>query len=420
MNAVAHAGLWSQDELSKKRSTELAFADLPSGGCITALFDVRILTGRLYSFQHEKFVRLRSLSRDFANFRYFEPSLNETPDEAYLAWLPCKLFGQGFPELAVRPACRIDRNKPATSGGFSYSISDKLNRYYKNSDYKMGAKKSGLGRGLDALLGGAPVDVVTEKDKLKPLPIEYLKAGRYQPRKDFDPVRLQELADSIGAQGIMQPILVRRVEANRYEILAGERRWRAAQLAGLHEVPAIIREVSDQAALAIALIENLQREDLNPLEEAEALRRLHQEFSLTHQQIADSVAKSRTTVTNLLRLNDLHADVKTLVRNSDIEMGHARAILGLPDAQQIEAAHRIVARGLNVREAEALVRHILEGKQQIKPEKKDPDVASLEKNLSQTLGAKVEIRHNKKGVGKLVISYDSLDQLEGVVGRFSE
>jgi len=284
----------------------------------------------------------------------------------------------------------------------------------------MSVKKSGLGRGLDALLGGAPVDVVTEKDKLKPLPIEYLKAGRYQPRKDFDPVRLQELADSIGAQGVMQPILVRRVEANRYEILAGERRWRAAQLAGLHEVPAIIREVSDQAALAIALIENLQREDLNPLEEAEALRRLHQEFSLTHQQIADSVAKSRTTVTNLLRLNDLHADVKTLVRNNDIEMGHARAILALPDAQQLDVAQKVVARGLNVRETEALVRHTLEGKQVVEPEKKDPDVANLEKNLSQTLGVKVEIRHNKKGVGKLVISYDSLDQLEGVVGRFGE
>jgi ParB family transcriptional regulator, chromosome partitioning protein len=284
----------------------------------------------------------------------------------------------------------------------------------------MSVKKSGLGRGLDALLGSAPVDVVTEKDKLKSLPIEYLKSGRYQPRKDFDPVRLQELADSIVAQGIMQPILVRRIDANRYEILAGERRWRAAQLAGLHEVPSIIREVSDQAALAIALIENLQREDLNPLEEAEALRRLHQEFSLTHQQIADSVAKSRTTVTNLLRLNDLHADVKTLVRNSDIEMGHARAILGLPDAQQIEVAQKIVARGLNVRETEALVRHILEGKQAVEPVKKDPDVASLEKNLSQTLGVRVEIRHNKKGVGKLVISYDSLDQLEGVVGRFSE
>lgn len=284
----------------------------------------------------------------------------------------------------------------------------------------MSVKKSGLGRGLEALLGNAPIDAVTEKDKLKPLPIEFLKSGRYQPRKDFDPARLQELADSISAQGIMQPILVREVEQNRYEILAGERRWRAAQLVGLHEVPVIVRDVSDQAALAIALIENLQREDLNPLEEAEALRRLHEEFSLTHQQIADSVAKSRTTVTNLLRLNDLHADVKTLVRNSDIEMGHARAILGLPMEQQLPIAQKVVAKGLNVRETEALVRKVLEEKQPVEPEKKDPDVADLERNLSQTLGVKVEIKHNKKGVGKLVISYDNLDQLEGVIGRFNE
>jgi ParB family chromosome partitioning protein len=288
----------------------------------------------------------------------------------------------------------------------------------------MSIKKRGLGRGLDALLGNgnsvdAPVAVM-DKEKLLILPIEYLKSSHFQPRKDFDPVRLQELADSISAQGVIQPLVVRPIGENRYEIVAGERRWRAAQLARLHDIPVVVRNVSDQSALAIALIENLQREDLNPLEEAEALKRLQEEFSLTHQQIADAVSKSRATVTNLLRLNDLHPEAKELLQKGKIEMGHARAILSLDSQRQGELAIKVAATHLNVRETEALVRKLQEEaknipQQPIKP--RDPDIARLEDRVTQSIGAKAQIKHGEKGSGKLIISYDSLEHLEGVLER---
>ena len=291
----------------------------------------------------------------------------------------------------------------------------------------MNVKKRGLGRGLDALLGNAKLlenPVVaglppTDKEKPRSLPIEYLKSSRFQPRKDFDPARLQELADSISAQGVVQPVIVRPVGENRYEIIAGERRWRAAQLARLHEIPVVVRQVNDQAALAIALIENIQREDLNPLEEAEALKRLQEEFSLTHQQIADAVSKSRATVTNLLRLNDLAPEAKALLQQGQIEMGHARAILALDLGRQGEVARQVAAKGLSVRETEALVRKLQEDARAAPqvPKPRDPDIARLEERVTQSLGAKAQIQHGPKGTGRLVISYDSLDQLEGVLER---
>ena len=284
----------------------------------------------------------------------------------------------------------------------------------------MSTKKRGLGRGLDALLGAAKMDPVTsaDRDKLKTLPVEFLRTGKFQPRKDFDPARLQELADSISAQGVVQPIVVRAVAENRYEIIAGERRWRAAQLAGLHEIPVVVREVSDQAALAIALIENIQREDLNPLEEAEALRRLQEEFSLTHQQIADSVGKSRATVTNLLRLNELNPEVKELLVKGDIEMGHARAILALEFTRQADIAHKVAIRKLSVRETESLVRKLQEPANAAPARQlQDPDIARFEAKVAERLGARVKIQHTSKGAGKLIIDYASLEQLEGVLER---
>ena len=290
----------------------------------------------------------------------------------------------------------------------------------------MGSKKRGLGRGLDALLGNAEIGgdatitAASSKEKLILLPIEFLKGSRFQPRKAFDPQRLQELADSIGAQGVIQPLVVRPIGENRYEIVAGERRWRAAQLAKLHDVPVVVREVSDQSALAIALIENLQREDLNPLEEAEALKRLQEEFSLTHQQIADAISKSRASVTNLLRLNDLHPEAKELLLNGDIDMGHARAILSLDFHRQAETAGTVAKKHLNVRETEALVRKLQEqpiSNPQPTPKAQDPDIARLEERVTLAIGARAQIQHTDKGAGKLIISYDTLEQLEGVLER---
>lgn len=284
----------------------------------------------------------------------------------------------------------------------------------------MNAKKRGLGRGLNALLGDIGSNDSTinaTKEKQRSLPIEFLKSGRFQPRKDFDPQKLQELADSISAQGMVQPVIVREQHENFYEIIAGERRWRAAQLAGLHEIPVLIREVSDQSALAIALIENIQREDLNALEEAEALKRLQEEFSMTHQQVADAVGKSRTMVTNLLRINELNPDAKIFLQKGEIEMGHARAILGLAYEKQAEIAQKVAAEQLSVRVTEQLIRRLLENVEKKPVEKKDPDIAQLEESVSQKLGAQVQIKHGKNGVGKLIINYDSLDQLEGVLGR---
>ena len=256
-------------------------------------------------------------------------------------------------------------------------------------------------------------------EKLKTVSLERLQPSRFQPRKDIDPARLRELADSISAQGIVQPVVARSVGEGRYEIIAGERRWRAAQLAGLRDIQVIVRDVSDQAAMAIALIENIQREDLNPLEEAEALNRLIDEYGMTHQQLADAVGKSRATVTNLLRLNELHSEAKQLLLSGAIEMGHARALLGVEGERQAEIALQVVAKQLSVRATELLVQQVREGVKAAapKPPEKDPDIRGLEENIATRIGAPVSIRHGKKGAGKLIIQYDSLDQLEGVLER---
>ncbi|WP_105188742.1 ParB/RepB/Spo0J family partition protein [Pseudoalteromonas sp. T1lg48] len=294
----------------------------------------------------------------------------------------------------------------------------------------MSAKKRGLGRGLDALLTSSkPVASASEqsaneapseqavKGELQKLAIEFLRPGKYQPRKDMAEDALEELASSIRAQGIIQPIVVRQLGEQQYEIIAGERRWRAAQLAKLDLVPCLIKDVPDEAAVAIALIENIQREDLNAMEEAIALERLIQEFALTHQQVADAVGKSRTTVTNLLRLNNLNDDVKIMLEHGDIEMGHARCLLALSGEAQSEAARSAVAKALTVRETEKLVRSLLEPTEKPVKKEKDPDVKQLEQKLQDNLGAKVEINYNQKGKGKLVISYTNLDELEGILER---
>jgi len=288
----------------------------------------------------------------------------------------------------------------------------------------MATKKRGLGRGLDALLGGASVSAMQEEAakvdtrELQQLPLELVQRGKYQPRRDMDPQALEELAQSIRNHGVMQPIVVRPVEGGRYEIIAGERRWRASQQAGLERVPALVREVPDEAAIAMALIENIQREDLNPLEEALALQRLQQEFELTQQQVADAVGKSRVTVANLLRLISLPEAIKTMLAHGDLEMGHARALLGLEEDRQEEGARHVVARGLTVRQTEALVRQWLSGKPDpVEPSKPDPDIERLEQRLAERLGSPVQIRHGNKGKGQLVIRYNSLDELQGVLAH---
>ncbi|WP_314409204.1 ParB/RepB/Spo0J family partition protein [Pseudomonas kuykendallii] len=288
----------------------------------------------------------------------------------------------------------------------------------------MAIKKRGLGRGLDALLGGTSIAAMQEEAaqvenrELHYLPLDLIQRGKYQPRRDMDPAALEELAQSIKAQGVMQPIVVRAIDGGHYEIVAGERRWRASQQANLEKIPAMVRDVSDEAAVAMALIENIQREDLNPIEEAFALQRLQQEFQLTQQQVAEAVGKSRVTVTNLLRLIALPEEIKTLLAHGDLEMGHARALLGLPADRQLEAARHVVARGLTVRQTEALVRQWLSDKPQAteKP-KADPDISRLEQRLAERLGSPVQIKHGQKGKGQLVIRYNSLDELQGVLAH---
>ncbi len=288
----------------------------------------------------------------------------------------------------------------------------------------MATKKRGLGRGLDALLGGSTAATLEEEAvkvdsrELQHLPLELIQRGKYQPRRDMDPAALEELASSIKAQGVMQPIVVRPIGGGRFEIIAGERRWRASQQAGLDKIPAMVREVPDEAAIAMALIENIQREDLNPIEEAVALQRLQQEFELTQQQVADAVGKSRVTITNLLRLIALPDEIKTLLSHGDLEMGHARALLGLPLEQQVEGARHVVARGLTVRQTEALVRQWLNSKEKpVEKAKVDPDINRLEQRLAEKLGAPVQIKHGQKGKGQLVIRYSSLDELQGVLAH---
>ncbi len=278
----------------------------------------------------------------------------------------------------------------------------------------MAAKPKGLGRGLDALLAGNS----SEPQRQDSLRVDYLQPGKYQPRTHMDQESLNELAASIKAQGVMQPILVRPVDGGRYEIIAGERRWRASQLAGLHEVPVLVREIPDDAALAMSLIENIQREDLNPLEEAMGIQRLIDEFGMTHQQAADSVGRSRPAASNLLRLLHLAKPVQDLLMSGEIDMGHARALLPLVKASQVQLAHRISAKGYSVREAERMVQHELNPpKQKLAPKKEDRDVARLEEELADALGTQVKIRMSAKGAGQIAIGFSSLDQLDGLLEK---
>lgn len=289
-------------------------------------------------------------------------------------------------------------------------------------------KKATLGRNLDALLGKTRQAVtVTQSEALgmglQDVPVSNIEPGRYQPRTVMDPDRLEELAESIKAQGLVQPIVIRPLaKAGRYELIAGERRWRATQLAGLSTIPAIIREMEDESALALGLIENIQREDLNPLEEANALKRLIDEFTLTHAEAADAVGRSRAAVTNLLRLLELESAVRTMIEKNQLSMGHARCLLGLSAKEQLSVANEVVAKGLSVRQTELMVRGIKEkgtsGKKPKNTGTKSPDVVRLEQELTETLCAPTSIRHQASGKGQVVIGYTSLDELDGLLARF--
>ncbi len=297
----------------------------------------------------------------------------------------------------------------------------------------MSARKGGLGRGLDSLLGAAKAskdstaatepatdttaggEAAAPRAALKSLPVDLLQRGQYQPRRDMDQEALQELSNSIRAQGVIQPIVVRPIGEGRYEIVAGERRWRAAQMAGLQEIPVVIKEISDQVTMAMALIENIQREDLNPIEEAVALQRLIKEFGLTQQEAADAVGRSRSAVTNMLRLLNLNAEVGQLVEKGKLEMGHARALLALEGEQQSSAAKQVLLLGLSVRETEKLVRKILQPPKKRVVVEQDPNVRRLQDRLSEQLGATVTIHQGNKGRGKLTIQYNSLDELDGIL-----
>jgi ParB family chromosome partitioning protein len=280
-------------------------------------------------------------------------------------------------------------------------------------------RPKGLGRGLDALLAGTDTTPASA-DALQMLAIDRLRAGRYQPRSKVDDASLDELAESIREQGVMQPILVRPVDGGCYEIIAGERRWRAAQRAGLKEVPALVKPVPDHAALALALIENIQREDLNPLEEAQGFARLADEFGLTHEAVAKAVGRSRSAVTNLVRLTQLAKPVQEYLLNDALEMGHARALLALPAGQQTAAATRVINGKLSVRETERLVHHLLNGAQRTARKRvraADADTLRLENDLAERLGANVRIEPGRKGAGRITISYASLEQLDGILAR---
>ncbi len=295
-------------------------------------------------------------------------------------------------------------------------------------------KKRGLGKGLEALLGSgvhhlkddatAAVSSTAEQTpssaEFQHLAIDVIQRGRYQPRTNFNLDALQELADSIKAQGVVQPIIVRPLSATpgQFELVAGERRWRAAQLAGLHVIPAIVRDIPDQEAMAVALIENIQRQELNPIEEAKALVRLVDEFGLTHQEAADAVGRSRVSVSNLLRLLTLETDVRHMLEDGQLEMGHARAILGLEAAKQMQAARQVVKKGLSVRETEQLVRRLNKPESE-KPKKAglDPDTRRLQEDLSEKLGAKVVFQHGTNGKGKMLIHYNSIDELDGILAH---
>ena len=290
----------------------------------------------------------------------------------------------------------------------------------------MTVKKRGLGKGLDALLSHSNAasrksDIqqaeITIDNELIHLDLDLLQPGKYQPRKDMSPEALEELAESIRSQGIIQPIVVRKVSEFKYEIIAGERRWRAAQLAKLDKVPCLVKQVADDAAVAIALIENIQREDLNAMEEAIALQRLLTEFELTHQQVADAVGKSRASVSNLLRLNSLNEPVKRLLEYGDIDMGHARALLAIEGDEQTNLARLVVSKEMTVRETERLVNKALNPLKTPETPTKDHDVSRLEQQLIEKLGAKVAINHGTKGKGKIVINYQNLAELDGILNK---
>ena len=297
----------------------------------------------------------------------------------------------------------------------------------------MATKRQSLGKGLDALLGIPEDTEISEQDsaegtdsnnavdgKLCQLPVEFLQRGKYQPRRDLNPDALQELASSIASQGVMQPIVVRPIGKDKYEIIAGERRWRATQQAGLDSIPAIVREVSDEAAVVMALIENIQREDLNPIEESLALIRLQDEFKLTQQQVADAVGKSRSAVTNLMRLASLESPVQLQVERGELELGHAKCLLGLDGNVQIQAARTVAANAMTVRQTEALVKKLQNPTtQNAKTEATDStaDIMRLQEELSEKVGAVVQIQHGAKGAGKLVFKYDSVDELEGILAH---
>jgi ParB family chromosome partitioning protein len=279
-------------------------------------------------------------------------------------------------------------------------------------------KKPGLGRGLDALLSAAGASVnkdPADEVSFRQVPIDQIKRGEFQPRQNIPQEGLEELADSIRSQGLVQPVVLRSV-GEGYELIAGERRWRASQIAGLQEIPAVIREVPDQAAAAMALIENIQREDLNPLEESQAIKRLIDEFGLTHQQAAESVGRSRASVSNLLRLLELEKETQALLIDRALEMGHARALLGLEGGAQVVAARYVVAKGLSVRETERYIKN-LKGTKGVekRPTSRSPDIISLEHELADQLGAPVSVHYNNRGKGQLIISYNSLDELDGVL-----
>ena len=292
----------------------------------------------------------------------------------------------------------------------------------------MATKRQSLGKGLDALLGLAE-DITADQElaidgkkisdgTLKQIPVEFLQRGEYQPRREFNTDSLQELADSIASQGLIQPIVVREIAQNKYEIIAGERRWRAVQLAGLDTIPAMVREISDQATIAMALIENIQREDLNAIEESQALIRLQDEFNLTQQQVAQAVGKSRSAVTNLMRLATLQPLVQQQLERGDIELGHAKCLLALEGETQILAARTVASEGLTVRQTEVLVKKLQSpdtGKKSIATP--NQDIVNLQTELSEKLGAAVKIQHGSRGSGKLTISYNSVDELDGILSH---
>jgi ParB family chromosome partitioning protein len=282
-------------------------------------------------------------------------------------------------------------------------------------------KKPVLGRNLSSMLSQSTLKQVQSesRDELHHLPLDVIRPGRYQPRSVFDEEKLAELADSIRAQGVVQPVVVRPVGDDQYELIAGERRWRAAQIAGIDDIPAVLRDVSDEDSVAMALIENIQREDLNPLEEATALRRLIDDFQMTHQEAADAVGRSRAAVSNLLRLLELMQEVKDMIDMRLIEMGHARALLSLDDDLQVQAAREVVRKRLSVRDTENLARRLQQSKKKKGSRRVDPDILSLQNRLGETLGARDRIQHQASGKGKLIISYNNSDEFEGILDRLN-